>query len=71
MSDISGEFQLKIPNPDPRVISVLQHIAYDKLELSLNDFNKIQIIELQPGIIPLQELEIEALSERLEIKIEV
>ncbi len=68
ISDISGEFQLKIPNPDPQMVIVLQHIAYDKLELTLNDLNKIQIIELQPGIIPLQELEIEALSERLEIK---
>jgi outer membrane cobalamin receptor len=68
ISDISGEFQLKIPNPDPQMVIILQHIAYDKLELTLNDLNKIQIIELQPGIIPLQELEIEASSEQPEIK---
>ncbi len=68
ITDISGEFQLKISNPDPQMIVVLQHIAYDKLELTLNDLTKVQIIELQPGIIPLQQLEIQALSERLEIK---
>ncbi len=68
ISDFAGRFSLKIMNPDPELIVVFQHIGYDIQEISLDSVKQLQNIYLQPRVIPLPGLKIEAPGERIEIK---
>ncbi len=68
ISDFTGRFSLKIINPGPGMIVVFQHIGYDIQEISLDSVKELQNIYLQPRVIPLPGLKIEAPGERIEIK---
>lgn len=67
-SDFAGRFSLKISHPGPEMIVIFQHIAYDIQEITLDSVKSLKTIYLQPRVIPLQGLEIEAQGEKLEIK---
>ncbi|MGH7450649.1 MAG: TonB-dependent receptor [bacterium] len=59
-SDISGRFFLRVPGANQQMIVVFQHIAYEPREISLDSVAAMRHIDLQPRIIPLQEVEVEA-----------
>ena len=67
ISDFSGNFSLTIPQPNSRMILVLQHINYDMKEIMLDKISSPINIYLQPRVIPLPEIEVEAKGEKLEI----
>jgi hypothetical protein len=59
-SDISGRFFPRIPGANRQMIVVFQHIAYELHEIPLDSVAVMRYIDLQPRIIPLQEVEVEA-----------
>lgn len=68
MSDISGKFSLTISKPEEKMILVLQHINYDVYELPLGKVESSPTFYLQPRVIPLPEVAVEARGEKLEIE---
>jgi len=68
VSDFSGKFFLKILKPNPDMIIVFQHVAYDVLEVPLDSAKTLHNIYLQPRVIHLKGLTIEALGMTPEIK---
>ncbi|MCU0644330.1 MAG: TonB-dependent receptor [bacterium] len=68
ISDISGKFSLTISKPNEQMILVLQHINYDVFEIALGKIESSQTLYLQPRVIPLPEVAIEAKGEKLEIE---
>ena len=67
-SDLNGRFSLDIIKPNPEMMVVFQHIAYDIREIALDSVKRLQNIYLQPRVIPLQGLTIEAPGASIEIK---
>jgi len=67
-SDVGGRFSLEIAKPNQKMVVVFQHIAYDVRELPLDSVKALRTIYLQPRVIPLKGLEIEAPGEKLEIR---
>jgi outer membrane cobalamin receptor len=67
ISDISGKFSLTISKPNEGMMLVLQHINYDVSEIALGKVELSQTFYLQPRVIPLPEVAIEAKGEKLEI----
>ncbi len=68
ISDFAGRFSLAIPKPDERMVIVFQHINFDVLEISLNRMKSSQDLYLQPRVVPLPEVSVEAAGEKLEIQ---
>ena len=68
ISDFAGKFSLFIPKANPKMVLIFQHINYDPKEIPLKDYKDQSQIYLQPRIIPLPEVQIEAVGEQLEIK---
>ena len=67
ISNFSGRFNLEIKKPHSKMIIIFQHINYDKKELSINEIKSPFNFYLQPRVIPLPEIEVEAKGEKLEI----
>jgi len=67
ISNFSGRFNLDIPQPHSKMIVILQHINYDIKEISINEIKQSYQYYLQPRVIPLPEIEVEAKGDRLEI----
>lgn len=67
ISDFSGRFNLEISKPHSEMIVILQHINYDIIEISINKIKPSDQFYLQPRVIPLPEIEVEAKGDRLEI----
>ena len=68
ISDVSGKFTLTISKPNEAMILVLQHINYDVSEIAMGKIEPSQTFYLQPRVIPLPEVAIEAKGEKLEIE---
>lgn len=67
-SDFAGRFSLVIGQPSSQMILILQHINYDRQEIRLLDAHMMRTFYLQPRVIPLPEVRVEASSERLAIE---
>ncbi len=63
-SDRGGRYVLRVPRVTPEMVIVFQHIAYDTLEIGIDELKSILDIYLQPRVIPLREVEIEAVGKR-------
>lgn len=59
-SDFSGEYSLTIPRPTDDMVVIFQHIAYVKQEIPLSSVKNLTHINLQPRVIPLNMVEVEA-----------
>lgn len=68
ISDFAGKFSLVVGQPSPQMMLILQHINYDRQEISLRDAQTLRTFYLQPRVIPLPEVQVEARSERLAIE---
>ncbi|OQX94758.1 hypothetical protein B6I21_09000, partial [candidate division KSB1 bacterium 4572_119] len=64
ISDFAGKFNLTIPKAHSKMVLLFQHINYDIKEIAINEIKKY----LQPRVIPLPGVEVEAVGEHLEIK---
>ncbi|MBN1479628.1 TonB-dependent receptor plug domain-containing protein [candidate division KSB1 bacterium] len=62
-STVNGQFSLDIPTSHPDSLVVFQHIAYKVREIALDSLRQLTTIYLQPRIIPLSQLRIEAQGE--------
>jgi len=58
-SDFAGRFSLRILKPTQNMIVIFKHIAYEPRELNIDFLEKIDYVDLQPRVIPLQGVEIE------------
>jgi outer membrane cobalamin receptor len=67
ISDFSGRFNLEVPKPHTKMIVIFQHINYDIKEISINKIKESDQYYLQPRVIPLPEIEVEAKGDKLEI----
>jgi outer membrane cobalamin receptor len=67
-TDFAGRFSLTVPRPSLKMILIFQHINYDIKEITLDKIKSPQNFYLQPRVIPLPEIEIEAKGEQLEIE---
>lgn len=70
-SDFGGKFTIKIPIPVTNYTLLIQHVSYEKTEISVSEFLKTGDIFLQPRVIPLKELEVVGDRTRSEIKNEI
>lgn len=68
ISDFAGKFSFTIPEPAEKMILVVQHINYDIAEMPLAKVESSHIFYLQPRVIPLPEVQVEAKAEQLEIE---
>ena len=68
ISDFAGRFSLAIQKPDERMVIVIQHINYDVQEININKIKSSQDMYLQPRVLPLPEVSVEAVGEKLEIQ---
>jgi len=68
VSDITGKFSLTIPGPKEGIIIVFQHINYDVREMNLAAITSALELHLQPRVLPLPEVRVEAVGEKLEIQ---
>jgi len=66
-SDFAGKYSLKVPSLNDEMIVVFQHIAYVKQEIPLSSVKNRTHIDLQPRVIPLDKVEVEAEGSRPEI----
>jgi len=66
-SDFAGRFALRIPGATHKMVIVFQHIAYEPREIRLDSAAAMYHIDLQPRVIPFQEVRVLAPSQRLEI----
>src|SRR3990172_4244026 len=64
-TDANGKFSLKMTEPHAETAQVFRHIAYDVCEIKLDSLRTLKTIYLQPRVIPLQNLQIEARREEL------
>jgi outer membrane cobalamin receptor len=46
-----GEFSLKVIEPDPEMVITFQHVAYDTLELNIEDVFMLKTMDLQERVI--------------------
>jgi len=67
-TDFAGRFFLTIVKPGSEMILVFQHINYDVKEIAIEKIKSSQNYYLQPRVIPLPEIEVEATGEKLEIE---
>lgn len=67
-SDFAGRFTLKIAKPNLQQLITFQHIGYYSRDIRLDSLKTLRNIYLQPRVIPLKGLEIEAAGTNLEIK---
>ncbi len=68
ISDFAGRFSLKISKPHSKMVLIFQHINYDVMKISINQIKSSDQIYLQPRVIPLPEIEVEAIGDKLEIQ---
>lgn len=68
-SDYTGHFSLKVPALSEDVVVVFRHVGYEIAEISLDSLKSVEAVYLQPRIIQLQGVEIEAKQYR-ELEIE-
>lgn len=57
-TDAGGKFTLQIPKPIENQTLVIQHISYEKKEISAFEFLKTGDIFLEPRVIPLKDVEV-------------
>ncbi len=60
VSDYAGKFSLHVDKEKPDAVFVFQHVAYYKREIPLDSVKAMRIVYLQPRVIPLQSITIEA-----------
>lgn len=63
-----GQFSLKVTNPDPEMIVVFQHVAYDTLELIIEDVLMLKTIDLQERVIAMPAVAAASGGDPLEIE---
>ncbi|MFQ6674946.1 MAG: TonB-dependent receptor plug domain-containing protein [Fidelibacterota bacterium] len=59
-SDHAGRFSLVVPDATVETVVVFRHIGYEPVEIKVGELISRRIIYLQPKVIPLQELRVEA-----------
>ncbi len=67
-TDPSGRFLLRVPAVVPGMVVVFRHIGYERLAIPADSLQSLREIYLQPRVIPLQSVEIQEESERMEIE---
>lgn len=58
-SNFAGKFTFQVPYVNSDMVVVLQHIAYERKEISLDSARTVEVFYLQPRIIPLQSVQVE------------
>lgn len=59
-SDFAGRFSLEVPAATPKTVVVFRHIGYELKEVGAMDLISRRIMYLQPRVIPMEELRVEA-----------
>src|SRR4030042_3550014 len=68
VTDAGGECRLSLYRILYPAVLVFRHVGYDILEFPLDTVDAYYFIELQPRVIPLPELSVEAAGERMHIE---
>ena len=68
VSNAAGRFKLKVVRPEPDMIVTFQHIAYDTLQLVLEEVLSQKTIHLQERVILASIVEVESIEEQFEIE---
>ncbi len=59
-SDFAGRYALRIAEAPPKAVIVFRHIAYEAREISLDSLRAMKVVYLQPRVITLPSVEVEA-----------
>ncbi len=68
VSNASGRFRIEIMRPEPEMMVTFQHIAYDSLQMMVEDVLSSKIIELHERLILLPAVSAESIEDQLEIE---
>ncbi len=68
VSNTAGRFEIEIVRPEPQMIVVFQHIAYDTLELTVEEVLSSDAIDMQERVVLAPVVEVEALENQLEFE---
>lgn len=65
-SNATGHFFLRVVKPEPEMLVTFQHVAYDTLQMTIEDVLSRSVVYLQERIIPVPPVEVESIEEQLE-----
>ncbi len=68
VSNASGRFKMEIIRPEPDMIVTFQHVAYDSVQMMVEDVLSSKIIELHERLILLPVVRAESFEDQLEIE---
>ncbi|RMF56901.1 MAG: TonB-dependent receptor [Calditrichaeota bacterium] len=63
----TGYFQFTVVKPEPEMLVTFQHVAYDTLQLSIEDVLTRKTIYLQERVIPIPPVTVQPIEDQLEI----
>lgn len=66
-SGLDGRYSLRVPSPEDEMVVLFKHIAYEPQEIPIQKVKSEPTVYLQPRVIPMRELQVEA-GRRLEIE---
>ena len=66
-TDLSGSFELRLPQREDGWVIVFRHIGYEERELTIGDLGRDGLVYLQPRVIPLKGVTIEESAQKMEI----
>lgn len=67
-SDYTGHFSLKLPSLSENTIVVFRHVGYELAEIGLDSLKTLESVYLQPRVIQLQGVQVEAEGYEMEIE---
>ena len=67
VSNAAGRFQLRVIRPEPAMLVTFQHVAYDTLELMIEEVLAAGNVNLQERVISIPVVESESIEDQLEI----
>ncbi len=68
VSNEAGRFKLVIKRPEPEIVVIFQHVAYDTLEMMIEDVLSARVIEMQERVILTPVVEVESIADQLDIE---
>ncbi len=63
-----GRFRLRVVNPDPQMIVTFQHVAYDTLNLTIEEVLSRKYIDMQERVVLAPVVQVEPLEDQLEVE---
>jgi hypothetical protein len=66
-SSVTGEFRLELRTEQPAVL-VFKHVGYNVTEIPVDSLGPYELVYLQPRVIPMQSLRVEAPEEKIDIQ---